>query len=64
MTPKKHADQPCVHPFLLRDTYRLLSTLPLSSKSDSEIAELTEQLANARSLREINQLLRALRNSQ
>lgn len=64
MIPKNNFDQPCVHPLLLRDTYRLLSTLPLGSKSDSEIEQLTVQLADARSLLEINRLVRALRKQQ
>ncbi|MEH6473511.1 MAG: hypothetical protein V7752_19965 [Halopseudomonas sp.] len=52
---------PWVHPLELRHTYRLLSTLPLGKKSCDEIEQLADRLAGARSLLELNQLIRPLR---
>lgn len=51
----------CIHPFELRHTYRLLSSLPLAKKSTDEIEQLADRLASARSLREVNLLVRPLR---
>ncbi len=51
----------CIHPFELRHTYRLLSSLPLAKKSIDEIEQLADRLASARSLCEVNQLVRLVR---
>jgi len=52
---------PWVHPLELRHTYRLLSTLPLAHKTATEVEELTDRLANARSVLELNRFIRQQR---
>ncbi len=47
----------------LRDTYRLLRTLPLANKSNDELEQLADRLAGARSLLELNRLIRPLRQA-
>jgi hypothetical protein len=49
------------HPLKLSDTDRLLSSLKLARHSPVEIEHLADRLALARSLREINQVIRPLR---
>jgi len=61
---KTATPEPCIHPFELRHTYRLLSSLPLAKKSTDEIEQLADRLASARSLCEINQLIRPLRQQR
>lgn len=53
----------CIHPLELRHAYRLLSSLPLAKKSISEVEQLTSRLASAKSLYEVNQLVRPLRQN-
>ncbi len=51
-----------IHPLELRHTYRLLSTLPLANKTISEVEEISDRLANARSFLEFNSFIRKLRH--
>lgn len=61
MTPNNDTTVP---PLKLSDTYRLLSSLKLEKRSIDEIEQLADRLAGARSLLELNQVIRPLRKQQ
>ena len=61
--PAPDAGTQPIHPLELRHTYRLLASLPLERKSVDEIEQLADRLAGARSLLEVNRLIRPLRQN-